>query len=206
MSDNSPVPEWFGRTEEERRAATTSRTRTLGCGLLVFFALLAAGAGYWAFDSRARADRLERDLAEARQRAKEARDPLPAAPPPVPEPEVAPSPVEEPPEEEAPVGEPADSGAALDARSAQQVIRSLSPAFRKCFNDALAEDPNSDGRLNVKVRIAPTGDVSSVETTQSGHLSPAVGNCVAAKVRGAKFPASGAPTSLDFPVTFVAQR
>jgi hypothetical protein len=205
MSDNSPVPEWFGRNEEERRAAKSARRRGLGCGLLVFFALLAAGAGYWAFDSHARANRLERDLAAARAR-EAARSTPPAVQPGDPLLPVEPTiPAEDPAEAGASDDEPVESGVALDASSVRQVIRSLSPAFRKCFDDALAEDPRSDGSLRVTVHIAPTGDVSSVETTRSGNLSPAVGSCVAAKVRGAKFPASGAPTSVSFPVTFAAQ-
>jgi len=212
MSDNSPVPEWFGRTEEERRAATGRRG--LGCGLLVLFALLAAGASYWAIDSHARASRLERDLAAAKQREQDAREavqkssvvtePTPS-PEPVPVEPEEPTPVAPPTVEEMPPEQPADSGTTLDARSVQQVIRSLSPDFRKCFNDALAKDPSSEGRLQVTVRIAPTGGVTSAETKQSGHLSPAVGRCVAAKVRQAKFPASGAPTTVTFPVTFAAQ-
>jgi len=209
MSDNSPVPEWFGRTEEERRAAKSARARGLGCGLLVVFALVSSVAIYFAIDTRARAERLERDLAAARQREKDARDEMQrrsaaAEPTPVPAPEPVAEPPVEPPPDEAPLDGPADAGSELDSRSVQRVLRTLSPEFRKCYNAALAEDPSAEGRLRLDVRIAPSGDVESVQATREGNLSPAVGHCVAAKLRAAKFPASGRRTSVSLPVVFKA--
>lgn len=208
MSNNAPVPEWFGGAQPD--SAKSSRAQGLGCSLLLLFALVAAVAIYFAVKSRARAQRLERDLAAARQQAKAAqsamqRSATQAEKPPKPVP-AAPARDAAPPDAATPDAAPPDAATVarhkLDARALQQVLRPLRPEFRKCYEAALAKDPNAEGRLRLEVRIAPSGRVSSVKTSMHSGLPPAVGRCVSARLRAARFPASGQSTTMSLPLTF----
>jgi hypothetical protein len=96
--------------------------------------------------------------------------------------------------------------ASVKVSNADRVIASLRPKFRKCYTDGLANDASQQGALMVRVKIAPTGEVASVNVTSNTGLSADVAACVAKRVQNAQFDAPGGTGStLDVPVKFVHQ-
>jgi len=229
MSDNSPVPEWFGRTEEERRAAAHTKARGLGCALVAVLMLAGAG-GYWALQSQARVDKLEQELARAREReaalgqrnAAEGAgaQPLPAAPA---DPTLEPGALEleeATPEEPAPE-EPPGAGALeiadgapqsetevpskLPASTVREAIKELRPTLRSCYQSALNKTPDAEGTVRVRMTVKPDGRVETVKSGVTGSLPDSVAQCISAKVKATRFPKSGGTTTIAFPVVFASQ-
>ena len=80
----------------------------------------------------------------------------------------------------------------------------LRPAFRRCYEIGLSHDPSQAGRAVLTAKIAPNGEVASVDVTSITGLSSGVGTCLARALRGAQFSAPGGTGStLSVPVTFV---
>lgn len=107
------------------------------------------------------------------------------------------------------------SGPAFDTRveraqssvpvsDADRVIASLRPSFRRCYQNGLTHDASQSGRVVLQVRVAPNGEVGSVDIASNTGLSADVGSCLVRSVRGAQFTAPGGTGStLSVPVTFV---
>jgi hypothetical protein len=84
------------------------------------------------------------------------------------------------------------------------VIVQLRPAFRLCYNQALAVDPLMEGCVTIIVRVAPDGAVTSVEPTNADGLSPGVGLCLASSIQQAHFDPPGANGAvLKVPAKFI---
>jgi hypothetical protein len=90
--------------------------------------------------------------------------------------------------------------------NAEQVVAALRPGFRSCYNQGLQTDRAMAGKLLIRTKVAPNGDVSAADVTQNAGLSPAVVACILQKVKGAKFDSPGANGStVMIPVSFVQQ-
>lgn len=91
--------------------------------------------------------------------------------------------------------------------NANAVVARMSAGFRRCYNQGLASNPDMSGRVNVSARIGPGGEVQSVTATPSGTISSDVANCIAARVRSARFdPPEGGAATINIPVTLVQQK
>jgi len=79
---------------------------------------------------------------------------------------------------------------------------------RKCWEPSLAgrsKDGPVNARVNATVKIAPSGNVDSVNASGSEGDFPGLSSCIASKIKGWKFPASGGTTTVNVPFVFAAQ-
>jgi hypothetical protein len=89
---------------------------------------------------------------------------------------------------------------------AGDVVASLRPKFRTCYNRGLKENEALEGRTTIEVKIAPDGRVFHVRVQEGRMASPSVQKCLLDEIRTARFaPPAGGSASLLIPVTFVQQ-
>lgn len=86
----------------------------------------------------------------------------------------------------------------------ESVVARARPTFRRCYDTALASDPTLRGRFVVAFVVANDGAVSSAKAEkQAGTLTPAIVDCVLAKVKTLRFaPHAGKPTDVNQPINF----
>jgi hypothetical protein len=74
----------------------------------------------------------------------------------------------------------------------EAVIRSqIQPGAKRCYQRGLEADPTQSGTLVLLVRVAPNGDVESVNVDSNTGLSQPVANCTMKVAGRAKFDAPG---------------
>lgn len=90
--------------------------------------------------------------------------------------------------------------------NAQSVIAGMRAGFRRCYQQALNQNPDIQGSIKLTIRVGPGGEVSGVSATPSGNLPPSVVSCVQARARAGQFaPPDGGSAVVQAPVTFVKQ-
>jgi hypothetical protein len=90
---------------------------------------------------------------------------------------------------------------------AERTIASLRPAFRRCYEQGMAQNGPMSGRLLVRVKIRSTGEVERTSIVRNDGLTPDVAQCVARKIEVAQFdPPKSDAASLDVPVVLTYQR
>jgi predicted Zn finger-like uncharacterized protein len=95
-----------------------------------------------------------------------------------------------------------DSASGLTPEQAQAVVsRSQAGVARGC----LPLVTSGSAKVTVTLTIAPSGSVSAVSAS-GGSGNPAVVSCVTSKVRGWRFPQSGATSQVTVPFTLIAQQ
>jgi hypothetical protein len=214
MTQNSPVPDWFGKAEADQRQTHAAKTRGLGCGLGVLLGLVAVGSLYWAVTAQLRvnhleerlrsqqADEAERRVGEGRARAAGTQG-RPALPVPVPAPAIAvPAPAAAATAVPAPATDDAPPVGQRSAADIQKEMSRLRSAFRRCYDVVLNDNPAAAGRISLKLVIGPRGDVTSATTSATGDLPPSVGSCVVKVARTASFGPADGPTNVTYPLTF----
>lgn len=93
-----------------------------------------------------------------------------------------------------------ESVGAIDKTAVRKVVREHFEALRLCYESTLLANPTIAGTVVAKFTIQLDGTVHDV--TASG-VHPDVEICVAAKVRGMKFPRPDAPkVEVAYPITF----
>lgn len=108
------------------------------------------------------------------------------------------------PKGDADVGEAAVAGGQVG--NADRVVASLRAGFRACYNRGLATNPDIQGKILLKIKIGPTGEVLGVTNTTTGDIPPAVVSCVEARAKVARFqPPEGGVAVVQVPVSFVKQ-
>lgn len=108
-----------------------------------------------------------------------------------------------------PAAEPEDTDEPSEAtlHDADRVIAGLRPGFRACYERGRREKgPRLSGKMILVTRVAGDGTVKSARVAEVDGLPPLVTECVARKMRGAKFQAPGGAARLEVPVHFVRQR
>jgi hypothetical protein len=97
----------------------------------------------------------------------------------------------------------ATAPATLPIANADDVIASLRPRFKTCYERGLATDRNQRGRLLLSASISPEGDVVSASPSNVEGLNNAVVGCMVGVLKGAHFSAPGGRgTTLQVPLTF----
>jgi len=87
---------------------------------------------------------------------------------------------------------------------ADAVVAGLRPSFRSCYNKGVGRDPSMQGKIVMLVRVAPNGEVSSVEKVEGSGLDEGVESCVMGKMKGAGFsPPGPAGATLRVPASFL---
>jgi tetratricopeptide (TPR) repeat protein len=88
--------------------------------------------------------------------------------------------------------------------NAARVVAAMRAGFRNCFVRGLAEDPDSEGKIELDIRVGAGGEVARVTPTASGCLPASVIRCVMARAQVAQFdPPEGGGAVIAVPVTFV---
>jgi hypothetical protein len=98
------------------------------------------------------------------------------------------------------------SMAAGSVSNANSVVAGMRAGFRRCYQKALAENPDIEGGVRLMIKVGPGGEVSGVTATPSGNLPASVVSCVQARARSGQFaPPDGGSAVVQVPVTFVKQ-
>ncbi len=89
----------------------------------------------------------------------------------------------------------------LDPTAINQVIEQERPYLELCYEAALNEDPNLDGRYVLSVDIQPDGSVA-VATLQGIEPQSMLADCVAQLATGWTFPAGSEAVQMQLPIRF----
>src|SRR5262245_27943153 len=60
-----------------------------------------------------------------------------------------------------------------------RTLKLLAPAFRRCFQRALEDDPNMEGKVKLRVNLGPKGEVTNVTPSHRVGLSKEMVACCA---------------------------
>lgn len=108
-----------------------------------------------------------------------------------------------------PTGNASVGGASVAGGSvgnASSVVAGLRAGFRACYNRGLATDPDASGKIDLKLRIGPGGEVTGVAAAVTGNIPAGVLNCVKGRAKAARFsPPEGGSAVVSVPVSFVKQ-
>jgi hypothetical protein len=106
-------------------------------------------------------------------------------------------------------GSGSSGGGQLDAAQTSAVVsRYTGSVKRSCWQPALdARDPTapSSARVMVTITVGPSGSVQNATTSGDPRGYPGLANCIAGRVRGWQFPATGGTTTVNVPFVFAAQ-
>ena len=100
------------------------------------------------------------------------------------------------------------STASAAVPNADAVVAGLRGRFRSCYQTGLLADSTMTGKVVIRAKIGPNGEVSSADIATISGLSPAVGQCIATAVKRATFaaPSGGGSSTMQIPVTFVQSK
>ncbi len=101
------------------------------------------------------------------------------------------------------------AGGQLSAGEIQGVVARNQPMIRRrCWQPALdGRAPNgaNSARVSGTINISPSGAVSSATASGAEKDFPGLASCIAAQMRGWKFPPSGSPSTAAVPFVFAGQ-
>lgn len=87
-----------------------------------------------------------------------------------------------------------------------QALQTRGMQARRCYNQALSQDPSLKGRVVFDVRIGTAGNVCSVNVASNDMKTPAVANCAAHILMNGGYPAPrGGCIESQVPMSFVPQ-
>jgi hypothetical protein len=90
--------------------------------------------------------------------------------------------------------------------SASSVIAGTAAGFRRCYNQALRQDPNLRGSIRMTAKIGPAGEVLRVRTLTPASYAEGMVVCPMQRLLAARFaPPEGGGATVVVPVTFVSQ-
>jgi hypothetical protein len=99
-----------------------------------------------------------------------------------------------------------DAGGTGSISNADDVIASLRPRFRDCYQEGLRADPAMEGKVLVSAKVSPAGEVTSADIAFLSGLSNEVAACIVALVKAATFASQNTSSTLQIPVTFVVAK
>jgi hypothetical protein len=90
--------------------------------------------------------------------------------------------------------------------NAASVVAGMRAGFRACYNRGLSTNPDASGKIDLKLRIGPGGEVTGVAAASSGSLPASVVDCVKGRARSGRFsPPDSGSAVISVPVSFVKQ-
>jgi len=90
--------------------------------------------------------------------------------------------------------------------NAARVVAGMRAGFRNCYNRALAQNPDVEGKISLSIKVGAGGEVTGVSAAPSGNLPDSVVSCVKARAQAAQFdPPQGGLAVIQVPVSFVKQ-
>jgi hypothetical protein len=100
------------------------------------------------------------------------------------------------------IASPPSSSASAGPTESDQGIARLRPAFRRCYEGGLSEDPWMVGSATVVARVGPGGKLVWASIDDNRGLSAGVAQCMLDVVRHASFP-GGPEATVHVPVRFI---
>ena len=92
---------------------------------------------------------------------------------------------------------------ALTEGAITQVISQNAASINPCLGAAGAKNKHIEGKMDVMLVVAPSGEVKNAQVLAGPFKSSALGDCAMTQVRGWKFPRfSGRPLTINFPYMF----
>jgi hypothetical protein len=89
---------------------------------------------------------------------------------------------------------------------AEKVVNDMRPDFRKCYADALANDPKIAGQVVVVAKVDAKGAVTSATPGAGATLPDGVVSCITSRVQKAQFTGpGGSGSTLQIPIAFKNQ-
>jgi outer membrane biosynthesis protein TonB len=82
------------------------------------------------------------------------------------------------------------------------VVRAGLAQLQFCYERAASGDPDATGEVTLRFTISPKGKVSGITTAAGGTDAAELEGCMKRHVARWKFPASDAPTEVDYPLVF----
>lgn len=175
----------------------------------VVMLLLAGGLVYWKSTSGESEPEVVEEIPVKTEEPKGGPEIFDHAPPPPPEEEE----VKEEEEEEKPKTEtvakptgPAGCGGDCKGNATpalQSALAARGAMARSCYNTALRNNPNLEGRMTMSVRISPSGALCSAHVSSNSLGDQAVASCAASKFRAGSFPApTGGCVNVNVPLNF----
>jgi hypothetical protein len=87
---------------------------------------------------------------------------------------------------------------------AARVVASMRAGFRACYQKAILDSPDAQGRIQLRVNVGPNGEVTGVAASPSGNLPGSMVSCVRSRASMAQFgPPEGGMAIVQVPVWFV---
>lgn len=175
----------------------------------ILMLLLAGGLVFWKIQSGDKEPEVVTEIAPPPKAVDDSAIAVENAPPPPPEEEEIKEEKTETPKAAGPTGPSGcssackgDAGAAL--RSA---LASRGAMARSCYNTALRNNPNLEGKMTMSVKVSPSGGVCSAYVSSNSLGDPAVASCATAKFTAGKFPApTGGCVDVNVPLNFTAKQ
>lgn len=98
------------------------------------------------------------------------------------------------------------TSASVPVSDAERVVAGLRPRFKNCYNKGLSVDPSMAGSVTIVAKVAPNGEVSAADASNTSGLSPEVVACIQKVVKNAQFTGpGGSGSTINIPVKFVQQ-
>lgn len=89
----------------------------------------------------------------------------------------------------------------------QSALASRGAMARSCYNTALRNNPNLEGKMTMSVRLSPSGAVCSAYVSSNSLGDQSVAGCVSAKFRAGNFPPpDGGCINANVPLNFTAKQ
>jgi hypothetical protein len=98
--------------------------------------------------------------------------------------------------------ESAPSGQGLSKDAVWRVVQSRYGAFRACYENALATNPQLKGTVGLSFSISPGGSVNAASISNSSLGNPKVEGCMVRIAKRLHFPSADKPTNAAFPFVF----
>jgi len=113
------------------------------------------------------------------------------------------------PKAQAPTTAQTNSGGQLSQGEISGVVAQNQPLVRRrCWLpalDARAGQGPANARVNARITIGASGSVDSVSASGAEKDFPGLSSCIASRMKGWRFPASGGPTTVNVPFVFAGQ-
>jgi hypothetical protein len=94
----------------------------------------------------------------------------------------------------------------VPVRNVEAVVAMMRPSFRSCYNKGIQTQPDMQGKVVFRVRLAPNGEVTAVDEIDGAGLSDGVKACTAKVIWRGNFDGPGRTGSkFDLPISFITQ-
>lgn len=100
---------------------------------------------------------------------------------------------------------PAKLDGPLDGSIVRRIVRAHLNEIRSCYNNALALDPYTEGRMEIRFEVLADGTVGASAVHASTVTDPKVAECAAVAVRRWTFPKSARATKVLYPFELKAR-